>query len=110
MILAAPKEDGTHIVWFYGTISDANSSEVITIDCGGPAPTPAPTPILGDVNCDNVVTAVDPLLVLQFSASLLQSLSCEEAADVDENGVIDSRDALIILQFLAGLLPMLPQP
>ena len=108
MILAAPKEDGTHIVWFYGTISDANSSEVITIECGGPEPTPTLTPILGDVNCNDVVDSVDPLLVLQFLAGLLESLSCESGADVDENGVIDSRDALIILQFIAGLIETLP--
>ena len=43
MTLAAPKSDGTHIPWFYGTIADANSSEVITIECGGAPPTPTPT-------------------------------------------------------------------
>ena len=70
--------------------------------------TNTPTPLLGDVNCDNLVTAVDPLLILQLLANFLQSLSCENGADVDENGVIDSRDALIILQFLAGLIGTLP--
>ncbi len=44
MTLAAPKSDGTHIPWFYGTIADANSSEVITIECGEPPATPEPTP------------------------------------------------------------------
>ena len=43
MTLAAPKGDGTHIIWFYGTIADANSSEVITIDCSGDPATPTPT-------------------------------------------------------------------
>ena len=118
MILAEPKGDGTHIVWWNGSIADANSSEVITIECGEPAPTPTPTPtatptqtptpLLGDVNCNDVVDSVDPLLILQFLASLLESLSCESGADVDENGVIDSRDALIILQFIAGLIGTLP--
>ena len=54
MVLASPKADGTHIFWFYGRISDGNSSEVITIDCGGveaatdtpvpPTNTPVPPP------------------------------------------------------------------
>ena len=54
MVLASPKADGTHIFWFYGRISDGNSSEVITIDCGGveaatdtpvpPTDTPLPPP------------------------------------------------------------------
>lgn len=63
---------------------------------------------VGDVNCNGIVDSIDPLLILQFSASLLQSLSCESAADVDLNGLINSLDALIILQFIAGLIASLP--
>ena len=33
MVLASPKSDGTRILWFYGSISDGNSSELITIEC-----------------------------------------------------------------------------
>ena len=48
MVLASPKANGTRIFWFYGSISDGNSSEVITIQCGEaatdtPVPPPPPT-------------------------------------------------------------------
>ncbi len=64
--------------------------------------------LLGDVSCDRDLDSTDPLLILQFLARLLQTLSCESAGDVDLNGVINSLDALIILQHLAGLIGSLP--
>ena len=60
--------------------------------------------MLGDANCDSIVDSIDPLLILQYSANALRTLSCEEAADVDLNGAIDPLDALLILQFIAGLI------
>ena len=67
-------------------------------------PTVTPSPMLGDANCDSIVDSIDPLLILQYSANALRTLSCEEAADVDLNGAIDPLDALLILQFIAGLI------
>ena len=72
------------------------------------APTPSPTPPLGDANCDGTVASTDAALVLQFSAGLLDALLCRDAADVNGDSSITSVDALLILQFDAGLLDSLP--
>ena len=60
---------------------------------------------MGDVNCDQRMDAKDVLLVLQFNAGLLRTLSCPQNADVDTNGHITSVDALLMLQRIAGLIP-----
>jgi len=62
----------------------------------------------GDSNCDGVVDPVDALLVLQFDAGIIDSLSCEAAADVNGDGVAGALDALLVLQFDAGIIPSLP--
>ena len=76
-----------------------------------PAPTATNTPssgLLGDVNCNEAVDAIDVALLLQFGAGLLQSLICEENADVNMDGSTNSIDVALILQFIAGLLDDLP--
>lgn len=76
-----------------------------------PRPTPTPTvthTLLGDVDCDRDVDAIDATLVLQFAASFLGGLPCLEQADVTSDDRVDSIDATVILQFVAGLLPDLP--
>ena len=69
---------------------------------------PKPTPT-GDANCDGTVNAVDAALILQFSADLIDSLACQDAADVNGDGEVTSVDAALILQFVAGLVGSLPQ-
>ncbi len=64
--------------------------------------------ILGDVNCDGAIDAIDALLILQIKAALIDSLPCEKNADVDESGQVTSIDAALILQFTAGLIGSLP--
>ena len=66
--------------------------------------TPAST--MGDVNCDDVVNAIDAALVLQLNAGLLGSVACAEGADVNGDGDITSVDAALILQFSAGLIDL----
>ncbi len=62
----------------------------------------------GDANCAGGANAIDAALVLQYSAGLLSSLACPEAADVTGDERIDSRDAALILQYAAGLVDELP--
>ncbi len=62
------------------------------------------TGILGDVNGDGSVTAIDARLVLQYVAGLREFTAKEqEAADMNADGNITAVDARIILQIVAGL-------
>ena len=71
-----------------------------------PSPTPAGT--TGDVNCSGGVDSIDAALVLQLTAGLVDSLSCQQNADANEDGSVNSIDAALILQLTAGLLSNLP--
>jgi hypothetical protein len=79
-----------------------------TCEEGSAEPTPTPPgsdpKSAGDANCDGVVNAVDASLVLQFTAGLIHSLTCDDA-DFDHNGQINALDAALILQTDAGLIP-----
>jgi hypothetical protein len=80
-----------------------------TVACSGagePTATPpgGPVVLLGDVNCDGLVTAVDAALVLQLDAGLKGSLPCPQNGDLNGDGQTNSVDAAIILQITAGLL------
>ncbi len=70
----------------------------------GPDTPDRPDGILGDVNCDDRVNAVDAALVLQRDAGLVSSLPCDENADVSGDGRVNAVDAALILQRDAGLL------
>lgn len=63
---------------------------------------------VGNTNCQGGVDAVDAVLILQFSAGLLDVLPCADAADVDDDGIVNPLDAALILQFVAGLIGSLP--
>ena len=72
-----------------------------------PPPPPTATPpdlMLGDVDCDGVVSSLDALLLLQLVAQLVDELSCPDVADVNEDGMVDAVDALWILWIEAGLI------
>ena len=56
----------------------------------------------GDANCSGHANSIDALLILQFSAALIDELACPEAADVDSDGAVLSIDASLILQLEAG--------
>jgi hypothetical protein len=74
-----------------------------------PTPTRTPEPkLLGDVNDDGRVDAIDAALILQFGAGIVGSLPNEDSGDVDENGRVDAIDAAIILQYTAGMVGTLP--
>ena len=71
-----------------------------------PSPTVLAT-LLGDVNCDRVVDAVDATLLLQFDAGLVGTLACLENSDTNGDGRKNSLDAALVLQFSAGLISRL---
>ena len=62
----------------------------------------------GDVSCNRTTDSIDAALVLQFTAGLLGSLDCQDAADVNGDLEVTSVDAALILQFTAGLVEELP--
>ncbi len=73
-----------------------------------PAPTSTPPGLLGDVNGDGLINAIDAALVLQFSAGLLPALPSFDRSDVNLDGSVNAIDAALILQVTAGLLAGLP--
>ena len=75
---------------------------------GLPGPTSAVRRWAGDLNCDNLFTAIDATLILELHAALLPELPCPRDSDVNGDGLTNSVDAALILQFSAGLLPTLP--
>ena len=69
------------------------------------APPPASLPTAnGDVDCTGGTNPIDALLVLQFSARLIDTLPCHNEGDVNGDGRIGPLDAALILQISAGLL------
>ncbi len=60
--------------------------------------------ILGDVNNDGILSAVDARIVLQFSADIILLGETEtKSADYDGSGTVTAVDARIILRVSAGL-------
>ena len=90
----------------------ANTFETTAVEgsitvTGTPCATPTPPFLVGDVNCDREVTAVDAALILQLTAGLVDELECEDAADVNGDGEVTAVDAAILLQFVAGIIDSL---
>jgi len=73
-------------------------------------PTPPPGGLIGDVDCNGVVNAIDAAVLLQFIAQLIDDLPCPENADTNDDGSVNSVDVALILQFTAGLIDDLPPP
>jgi len=81
----------------------------------GPTGTPSGEPVVGDIDCDGNVDAVDALAILRFVGGITDELvACAQPAgalsggavlgDVDCDGSVDAVDALAILRFVGGFL------
>ncbi|MGI8549295.1 MAG: dockerin type I repeat-containing protein, partial [Dehalococcoidia bacterium] len=78
--------------------------------------------VLGDVNCDRHVNAVDALCLLRAVAGLSGTTACPaislhggSSADINQDGAVTVLDALCILRSVAGLAatvacPKIPIP
>ena len=100
-------EFGARRTWYKGTLPASrgafagfNGRRWIDTNLRGMDPR-----MMGDVNCNGEVNAIDAALILQREADLVPFLPCEENADVSGDGRINSVDAALILQREAGLLP-----
>jgi len=82
----------------------ATDTPTVTNTSLAPPPTPTPPALAGDANCDGSINAIDAALILQLTASLLDTLPCPANADVNGDGRADAVDAALILQFTAGLI------
>lgn len=103
LILVGPFADATLGDPQY--IDAALAQGSVTCTAEPPATPPAaPTDVPGDANCDGSVDGLDAAIVLQYDATLVDSLACQESADVNGDGSVDGLDAVLILQLDAGLL------
>lgn len=92
-------------ITFYDASADASDPKEIPVEVTGNIKASASAVLMGDVNGDGKVRAVDALLVLRRAAGLIDDsgLKVPEAADVNGDGKIRAVDALLILRIAAGL-------
>lgn len=91
--------DATSYGWYWTAVFGG------VVDAGPPTPPPASQPVTsGNVDCTGGTNPIDALLVLQFSARLIDTLPCPNEGDVNGDGRIGPLDAALILQMSAGLL------
>jgi len=108
VVTLGPKEAPTPTATATATSPDPTATPTNT----SPGPTTTATAtspggvLIGDVNCDGLVNAIDALFVLQFIAGLLPAFPCPDAADVDGSGAVTAIDAALILQHAAGLITL----
>jgi nidogen-like len=69
-----------------------------------------PPMLLGDINNDHVISAVDAKLALEALVGLPPAIHFASAGDVDADGIIDNRDSIVILAVAAGRIPPPPDP
>ena len=72
-----------------------------------PASAGIPT-LLGDVDCNEVVTIADAQLIAQLIVGRIPNLACVENGDVNASGGVTIADAQLIAQLIVGRIPSLP--
>ncbi len=96
------------IYFYYCTVHPTTQRGMIRVLEQDATPTLPPGGTTGDVNCNGSIDSIDAALVLQLTAGLVGSLSCQENADANADGTINAIDAALILQYGAGLIGTLP--
>lgn len=93
----------------FARVSDSEWRKRVETDALPPRPFwtssflyPAEERVMGDLNCDGVVTAADAAIALQVAASG----GYDDVADVNCDGRITALDALTILQAAAGAISL----
>ena len=77
--------------------------------CGKEDPEFKPAGLLGDVNSDGLVDALDAMLILRWDAELIGADALNlDVGDVNGDGMVDSVDAMLILRLDAELIAKLP--
>ena len=72
-----------------------------------PWPASATTPTRGDVTGDGYINAEDALMILQWDARLIDTIS-NVRGDVNRDGRVSPIDAALILQLEAGIIGDFP--
>ena len=93
---------GGSCVFFFDT--EQGPEIVVIVDEMAPVIIPPVPGVIGDADCNGVANSKDTALILQRIAGLINTLECEELADVNGDGTINAIDASLILQFTAGLI------
>ena len=90
-----------------GSTIDVPGRWVFQVNTSAPL---APPVLLGDINNDNSISAVDAGLVLQVLVGLAPTTAIHfaSAGDVNVDDVVDNRDSILILAITAGRIPPPP--
>lgn len=111
MIAFTSDRSGNEDVW----VMNADGSSPVQLtnnpDFDG-VPDWQPIPLVGDVNCNGVVNAIDALLILlvqTMAGSLPVPAACHElAGNVICDDAFNASDVAPVLQYAAGVVPQLP--
>jgi len=70
----------------------------------------SPPVLVGDINNDNVINAVDARLVLEALVGLPPAIHFASAGDVNADDLIDNRDSILLLAVASGRISPPPDP
>ena len=105
--------------------SSVLAASIVLLPAIDPPVTSGGSPLCGDVNSSGTINSIDAVLVLQFEAAIISSLSgasgnpeatptttpsCSPVGDVNGDSSVNSVDAALILQLIVQRIDTLPPP